>query len=425
MKKYNFTEYEIKKIIIDYKNNLLSVYEIAKNYNVDSSVIKRILNENNVDIINGSAFSINYWIKRGLSKEDSEMKVKEFKPVYVEYWMKQGFNEDESKFKIELHLMNTERAYIYKYGEKEGKELYVNNRIKSGKKGSKRSIEYWLNMGFNEEESKNKVSEHQRKYSKDILIEKYGIDEGSKILKKRNEKWQNSLKKRIDYDIIQKQKDVRSVEHYIQKFGENYIEQYCNDFLDKLFENNKINLIVLLKSNDYTGFIDFIKMNFFYDNSIINRISKIKLFHHIFKKNSNEIKEDILKLYPIKNKNGYGTTYQIDGKILRSLGEVKIYTHLKKIGVNFEYDFEYPNQINTGYKCDFYLKNFDIYIEYAGMQNVKKTNRSKEILESYDSRLKKKKEHCLQENLKHYFSKSVDDIINFINEIYEKNNKNG
>lgn len=66
--------------------------------------------------------------------------------------------------------------------------------------------------------------------------------------------------------------------------------------------------------------------------------------------------------------------------------------------------------------------SFDLYIEYAGMTNVKKNKRNEKILESYDSRLKVKKTICVENNLKHFFSNSVTEILDFIKDIYGKKN---
>jgi len=55
------------------------------------------------------------------------------------------------------------------------------------------NIEYWLERGYNEEESKKLVTERQTTFSKDICIEKYGEVEGIKIFNERQEKWRVSL----------------------------------------------------------------------------------------------------------------------------------------------------------------------------------------------------------------------------------------
>lgn len=56
-------------------------------------------------------------------------------------------------------------------------------------------IEYWINKGFTEEESKIKVSERQKTFSLEKCIEKYGKDEGIKRWQQRQEKWLKNYKK--------------------------------------------------------------------------------------------------------------------------------------------------------------------------------------------------------------------------------------
>lgn len=55
------------------------------------------------------------------------------------------------------------------------------------------NVEYWIERGFSEEESKQKVTESQTTFSKKICIEKYGHDKGIEIFNKRTEKWTKSL----------------------------------------------------------------------------------------------------------------------------------------------------------------------------------------------------------------------------------------
>ena len=54
-------------------------------------------------------------------------------------------------------------------------------------------VEYWTKRGFSEEEAIKKVSERQTTFSKEICIEKYGEEEGIRIWKERQEKWQKTL----------------------------------------------------------------------------------------------------------------------------------------------------------------------------------------------------------------------------------------
>jgi len=240
-----------------YVNEMKSTMFISEKYNVDSSVIKRVLIKNGVEIIKGSAFSVNFWVKRGLSEEESTRKIKEMKPNLVEHWLCRGFSIEESKLKTELHLMNTERAFIVKYGKEEGVKLFREKKVKEGKLHSPRSVEYWLNKGFSVEESKNKVSEGQNKFSLVKCIEKYGEEEGKIIFTERQKKWQESLYKNgnlksgyskvsqdLFFELLKYYKNVEELNYvmFAKKGGEFVLTSndgfYRYDFTDLL--NKKI-----------------------------------------------------------------------------------------------------------------------------------------------------------------------------------------
>lgn len=190
---YNFTQEEIDDMINLYVNEMKSTNFISSKYKVDNSVIVKRLKDNGVNVVKGSAFSIKYWVNRGLTEEESILKVKEMKPNLKEYWLSRGYSFEDSKLKTELHLMNTERAYIIKYGKDDGIRLFREKKIKEGKFHSQRSVDYWINKGFSMDEAKNKVSENQNKFSLVKCVEKYGEEEGKKIFTERQKNWQNSL----------------------------------------------------------------------------------------------------------------------------------------------------------------------------------------------------------------------------------------
>jgi len=225
-KVYNFSEYQINDMINLYVNEMKSTVFISKKYKVDNSVVVKRLKENGVKIFKGSAFSIKYWIERGLSEEESKRKIKEMKPSLIEYWLSRGFSVEDSKLKTELHLMNTQRSFVTKYGEEEGIKLYNEKKNEQGKLHSPRSVEYWMSKGFLLEESKNKVSEYQNKFSLSKCIEKYGEEEGKKIFTQRQNKWQESLRKngnmKMGYSKIS------------QELFYNILETYNVEYKDKI-----------------------------------------------------------------------------------------------------------------------------------------------------------------------------------------------
>lgn len=56
-------------------------------------------------------------------------------------------------------------------------------------------INYYLEQGYDEEESKILLKERQSTFSKEICIQKYGEKKGLQIYTNRQEKWQNTLNK--------------------------------------------------------------------------------------------------------------------------------------------------------------------------------------------------------------------------------------
>ncbi len=66
---------------------------------------------------------------------------------------------------------------------------------KSRKKNnnSDTSLEYYTSRGFSEEVSKSLLAERQTTFSLEKCINKYGLEEGTKIFEERQIKWQNTL----------------------------------------------------------------------------------------------------------------------------------------------------------------------------------------------------------------------------------------
>lgn len=80
-------------------------------------------------------------------------------------------------------------------------------------------IEYWLAKGYSENEAIEKLSERQRTFTLQKCISKYGIEEGTYIFNKRQDKWKKSLMKNF-----QKYGDSRSSQ---SKFAYDLINEIC------------------------------------------------------------------------------------------------------------------------------------------------------------------------------------------------------
>jgi len=119
-----------------------------------------------------STFSKDYWICQGLSEEEAEKKI-------IEISKKGSINGNavQKKMRKEDYVEWAKKIPTTKY--------------------------YWMEQGYSEEESLNKVTERQTTFSKDICIEKYGEQEGLKHWRERQEKWISTMDSKTDEEKIE------------------------------------------------------------------------------------------------------------------------------------------------------------------------------------------------------------------------------
>lgn len=101
---------------------------------------------------------IEFWINKGLTKEEAELEVKN---VMIDIHEKTS-----------IKLKSNPEKYASKYPTK---------------------IEYYIQRGFSEKEAKQKISQIQNRFSRKICIEKYGVNDGVVVFQERQVKWQKSL----------------------------------------------------------------------------------------------------------------------------------------------------------------------------------------------------------------------------------------
>lgn len=180
-----------------------------------------------------------YWILLGFSEKDANEKSKlerrKSSPRCIEYWLKKGFTEEDSLVKIKKLQNNgnsnkgskrTEEQkqnmklsqiklqkidyWVEKYGEELGPKKFMDYKTKKMENGklskqsrlsknpntyiesSIRRPEYWMKLGYSEEESKLLVSKSQSR-GIDFYIKKYGTEIGIKKWKNKNDKWFKSF----------------------------------------------------------------------------------------------------------------------------------------------------------------------------------------------------------------------------------------
>lgn len=82
----------------------------------------------------------------------------------------------------------------YKNLDDKEKEVRIEECLQHDKIGrNTNQIEYWTKRGLTRLEAKKMVHQRQQTFSKERCVEKYGYEEGMKIWKERQERWQNTL----------------------------------------------------------------------------------------------------------------------------------------------------------------------------------------------------------------------------------------
>lgn len=205
-------------------------------------------------------------------------------------------------------------------------------------------------------------------------------------------------------------KDAKSPEKFIEKYGDKWIFEAI-----KLFKDYKIYKKCLLESGtDFNIFKKkFVEISNF--KSILNTIypiCKSSYFQTYFNLEFKDILEGIIKEYGIIN-SSFGNIRFFNGHICRSDGEFEISKYLVNNNINYIYEKKYKNTSTDkriGYKSDFYLPDYDVYIEYMGM--YEKFN--------YKNHYLKKQQFCSLNGFEVIFEQSVDKIKEKINEITNK-----
>jgi hypothetical protein len=106
------------------------------------------------------------------------------------------------------------------------------------------NLKYYLNQGLSIEDATIALKERQTTFSYKKCIEKYGIDEGTRIFNKRQEKWQKTLQLKTPEEKLEIL--IRKTSHINTKFYSNeskiffdrIIEIFKNDFSNNLFYAN-------------------------------------------------------------------------------------------------------------------------------------------------------------------------------------------
>jgi len=273
-----------------------------------------------------------------------------------------------------------------KYNSSKLVEDKLNNPEKYYDKTTNR-LEYWLKKGFSLEKSKELLKERQSTFSLNKCIEKYGDVDGLKKYNDRQKKWLDTLMKKSNYLDIQKSKNS-----YKNKTITDMINHTSfNEETKNLIKNN-------LTGNSLNDFVDII-----IKNVDIKRYSDIspffgsKLIQNYYGVSGDEIKQIFYKKNYINFKQQtYGISVYYNGIRFKSIKEYRIALFLDENNITYYYENKYPN---SNFRYDFYLPDYDIYIEYYGMLDNKNFNNLNKIQIEYKNKMDEKNLYCEKNNL--------------------------
>lgn len=389
---YKIVDEKIQNCTSSFRDELVNY--VMDNYTSSSTSIAKVVKfiRTNYKFNNEGRYNKAYWISRGHSIDETNFilsNIKKDRPkrhtVYtLEYWISKinpltntNYTIEEANY--ERHsLRPVKKEYWMKKGYSIEKSILLaaeakhNNNIKGAAAGkitinNNRSINYWTVRGYDDETAKRNISELQKTFSLDICIDKYGVDEGHRIWKERQDKWQKSLIENNNMDDINKKKNCYS--------------NLCStndDIIKNLSDRGYKNPVVNVNLNDlYSHISNIITQNPYYLYCNAEYVfKKLKVHNYYFiKLSDNDIIKYINDNFEFKTNtqfkydNGKLTTYRLytnEGYYLRSSNEINFYLICKDKNINFLYEQPYENSM---LKYDFYLLDYNLYVEIAGLLN--------------------------------------------------------
>jgi hypothetical protein len=273
--------------------------------------------------------------------------------------------------------------------------------------------EYWLKKGFTESEAIEIISKRQSTFSKEKCIEKYGYEKGIEVFKNRQLKWVESLKSNPNINEIRKRQNSYSDDKAILELIDR------TSFL----ETTKSIIMRGLVSNDIDQFVDFVineidiksSMDFYpYVNS--------RLIQKNYEVNSTEIKNKFYeKVGNELNIGYYGNMIYDDGIRYKSIKEYKLSQLFKSLNVGFIYEKKYPN---SKFVSDFYLPEFETYIEYYGMLDGKNFELLDKNQIRYYNKMIEKETECQKNKIKLISDTNFNNLNNKILNLIKNGNNN-
>lgn len=319
--------------------------------------------------------------------------------LHKEYWETRGWSESMAVEKIKEEQKKRNSSKMIQLQELKEQDYY------KWRSHFNTTIEYYLEKGFSAEDAEKMRKERQTTFSKDICIRKYGLDKGQTIWQDRQKKWLSSISSNPSND----KKNSSSPSYFKKKYGEDWILKS----IDKNFMCNK-ELVrdAVLSSNNLLEFCEYIYINKnIYSINELTTIFNSTTISEYYNVTNAELKDKLLSKYgliPTK----YGNIRYFNHHICRSNGEFSIAQKLVENQIDYIYEKKYPN---SSWVSDFYIKKYDLYVEYLGfLKNDYMHEFNERICNEYEARVKTKKEFCEKNKINFIFESDYKTIINKI-----------
>lgn len=299
-----------------------------------------------------SPMNIDYWKNKGYTEEESMYMIKSQRKTNVEYWLSRGF--DVVAANAAMSEFQKQQACSYAALRKARPDKYrLSNSL---------TVDYWIDKGYDTDAAKQMLAERQSTFSKQKCIDELGIVSGLEKFKERQDRWQKTLSKTYNGVTGKSVPMTKKITSYDKK-----------RLIDSISFKNRHEIYDIITSCEdiesvISRYVDIIRTD---DEITFMKAMRPIVNNTFFKIYYGVTREYIYSLIIPKLtfvKTRYGNIRWFNGHICRSDVEYQIAKFLVDSNIRYEYE-RYYNKDIFKLRCDFYLSDYEYYIEYNGMRN--------------------------------------------------------
>ena len=168
--KYKILQFVRKMLDLPSVGSDKKIYWIRRGWSEEETNLKRVVKK-----MPSSPMKVENWKNKINEKtgnfyteEEALFKIRSFRKCNIEYWIERGYNNIDSENKVKEFQKENSEKFIKKAIEYP--ERYIDR--------TETQLQYWLKKGFSEEESIKKLNERQNTNSLESFVSRYGDEEG-------------------------------------------------------------------------------------------------------------------------------------------------------------------------------------------------------------------------------------------------------